>query len=132
MLLVRRYYDDRTEGKWTFPDGSHCYNLERPWLDNKPFVSCIPEGQYIVCADHTGRHKWFRYKEVQGRTDIEMHPASRVSELEGCQAPCMELRNGIAYRNKEALMKFKEFFPEEKICFVVNIKKWHPRRDGKW
>lgn len=132
MLLIRRYFDNRTEGKWIFPDDSYCYNLERPWLDNKPFVSCIPEGEYVVCADKTGKHQWFRFKDVKGRSHIEIHPASKVSELEGCLAPCMELRNGYAYRNKEALIKFKEWFPSDKECFVVTIRKWHPRRDGKW
>ncbi|QHZ59758.1 hypothetical protein HWD03_gp035 [Alteromonas phage vB_AmeM_PT11-V22] len=132
MELLRRYYDDRTEGKWIFPDDSYCFNLERPWLNNKVNESCIPEGTYIVCEDSTGKHQWFKFKDVPNRTFIEMHPASKVSELLGCLAPCMELRNGYAYRNKEALMKFKEWFPNKGECFVVTIRKWHPRRDGKW
>lgn len=131
MLLLRRHYEDRTEGKWVFPDDSYCLNLEPPDKDNKPFVSCIPEGTYIVCSDDTGRHKWFRYKNVPNRSAIEMHPASTAEDLEGCQAPCMELQNGVAKGCKQALFKFKEWFPKPKQCFQVTIRKWHPT-DGKW
>ena len=131
MLLLRRYYDDRTEGKWIFPDDSYCYNLELKWNNNKVSNSCIPEGTYIVCADDHGRWQWFRFKHVEGRTAIEFHPARDVSQLEGCLAPCMGLKNGITSGCKEALLKFKEWFPKDKQCFQVTIRKWHPS-DGKW
>lgn len=132
MLLLRRYYDDRTEGKWIFPDDSHCYNLELPDKNNQVNISCIPEGEYIVCADNTGRHQWFKFKEVPNRTFIEMHEAKTVKHLLGCLAPCMEVKNGIAYDCRTALLKFKEWFPKDNQCFVVTIRKWHPRRDGSW
>ena len=28
-------------------DGQALYSVERPWLDNKRIVSCIPEGAYL-------------------------------------------------------------------------------------
>ena len=28
--------------------GKQLYTCERPWLDNAPFVSCIPEGEYAI------------------------------------------------------------------------------------
>lgn len=132
MILLRRYYEDRTEGKWIFPDDSYTYNLELPDLDNEPFVSCIPEGVYKVCADKTGRHQWFRYQDVPNRSAIEIHEAHTVDHLEGCQAPCMELKNGKAYRSKEALLKFKEWFPEDDVCFIVSIREWNEDTDGEW
>lgn len=131
MDLLRRYYPDRTEGKWIFPDDSYCMNLELPDRDNQVNISCIPEGQYVVCADKHGRHKWFRFKNVPNRTAIEMHGATTTEHLAGCLAPCMELKDGKAYNSRDALLKFKEWFPHEDECFVVNIRKWHPR-DGKW
>lgn len=131
MLLLRRYYEDRTDGKWIFPDDSHCYNLELPDRDNQVNISCIPEGEYIVCADDTGKHQWFRFKEVPNRTHIEMHEAKTTAFLAGCLAPCMKLEKGIAYGCREALLKFKEWFPKKNQCFIVTIRKWHPR-DGKW
>lgn len=131
MLLLRRYYEDRTEGKWIFPDGSSCYNLELPDKNNKVNASCIPLGEYVVCADDTGKHQWFRFKNVPNRTAIEMHEAKTVANLQGCLAPCMELKNGVANGCGEALLKFKEWFPKKDQCFIVAIRKWHPR-DGKW
>ncbi len=131
MLLLRKYKDDWTEGKWIFPDDSHCYNLELPDLDNEPYVSCIPEGDYIVCEDSTGRHQWFRFNQVPNRTHIEMHESRTVRGLQGCLAPCLRLENGNAYDCTKALLKFKEWFPEKGVCFPVTIREWQDT-DGEW
>ena len=122
MQLLRTYYSDRTEGKLFFPDGSYVYTLERPWLDNKPSVSCIPEGTYIVDRDHTGRHKWYKIREgqIDGRTFIEFHEANSVSQLEGCISLCIELSNGKAYQCTAALNKLLEWFGE--FSFTITIK----------
>jgi len=121
MRLVRTYYDDRTEGKLFFPDGTYVYTLERPWLDNKPFVSCIPEGKYIVDRDYTGKHQWYKIREgqVEGRSFIEFHEANVVSQLEGCVSLCMRLSGGKAYQCTAALNKLLEWFGES--SFVLEI-----------
>lgn len=64
-----------------------CWTLERAWHDNERNVSCIPEGRYAVAPDREGR--WTGYPELQsvpGRSEIIIHPANRVSELQGCIA----------------------------------------------
>ncbi len=96
MLLLRRYFDDRTEGKFIFPDDSYCHCLERPWLNNRSNESCIPEGTYIVDRDKHGRFQWYKIREgqVKGRTSIELHTGNDVSHSLGCLLPWMELKGG--------------------------------------
>lgn len=84
ITLKRTYFDDKTTGEIMLPEGYVIQTLELPWRDNKVGKSCIPEGQYIISRDHTGRHKWFKVNDVEGRTFIEIHQASHVSQLEGC------------------------------------------------
>jgi len=84
LTLKREYSEDKTEGILTLPDGSELRTLERPWLNNEPFVSCIPEGVYIVRRNKAGRHQWYELLDVPGREFIEIHTATRVDHLEGC------------------------------------------------
>ena len=78
--------------------GDHMfYTVERPWLDNKPFKSCIPNGEYdlkpftrqngdkvyaLVNEDIT-------YHEEPGctRYSVLMHKANTMDDLAGCIAP---------------------------------------------
>jgi hypothetical protein len=65
--------------------------LELPWKDNKPRVSCIPEGVY----------KWQKYNSpkfgevililgVDGRSMIEIHAGNFTSDILGCILPGSE------------------------------------------
>jgi hypothetical protein len=80
-------------GRLTFEDFS-CYTVERPWENNIPRVSCIPEGVYTL--------KWYdsprfgRTLAVDGntvsvyqsrhhqRSAILIHPANTIDDLLGC------------------------------------------------
>lgn len=84
LTLKREYDDDKTTGVLTLPDGTELITLERPWLNNEPFVSCIPEGQYQVMRNQTGKHQWYGLLDVPDRSFIEIHTATRVDHLEGC------------------------------------------------
>ena len=132
MKLIRRYHKDRTEGKFIFPDGSHCYCLEKPWLNNKAGISCIPESTYLVDRDKLGRHQWFKIREGQiaERTFIEIHPANSVEQLQGCLAPCLELVDGKAKASRKGCEMFLEWFGDN--SFYLEIRKYNPFRDGKW
>jgi hypothetical protein len=68
-------------------DGGSLYTLEPRWLNNKPFVSCIPVGQYPIFRDNfRGKYPNFRLEEVPDRWAIEMHRANVYTELQGCIA----------------------------------------------
>ena len=84
LTLKREYHSDKTTGILTLPDGTELITLERPDLNNQPFVSCIPEGQYIVHRNQTGKHQYYELLDVPERSFIEIHTATRVDHLEGC------------------------------------------------
>lgn len=66
-----------------------CYTLERPWENNRPFYSCIPEGDYEVRFTESKKFKrrTFELQDVPDRSAIRIHPANFVKELSGCIAP---------------------------------------------
>lgn len=103
--LLRTYHKRLTTGRLIMPDGSELRALERPWLDNKSNISCIPEGQYIVDRDYHGKWKYYRIRDeqVSPRFAIELHPATFVSHLAGCIAPCMSLQNEVPVEGKEVV-----------------------------
>jgi hypothetical protein len=82
--LKRTYSTDRTTGTLTGPNGYTGTTLERPWLNNRVSVSCIPEGTYQVRRDRVGRFTWFAVQNVPGRTNIEFHLGTLPTHSEGC------------------------------------------------
>lgn len=74
--------------------GFKCCVLERPWLDNKPEVSCIPAGTYH-CVYTNSIHltklaghavDTYELQSVPNRSGIRIHSANMFSQLEGCIA----------------------------------------------
>lgn len=115
MITMKRTYKKRwTESVLTMPDGKEYATLERPWVDNKPYISCIPEGIYRVYRDHHGKHKWYRLddEQVEPRTAIEIHPATLVEHLQGCIAPCIEVKNGVAMESGYVCQVLVDWFGE--------------------
>jgi hypothetical protein len=92
------------------PDGYEIKTLERPWLDNKVGVSCIPVGMYEFKRDTYGRHQWFRVIDVPHRTHIEMHEGTKPKHSEGC----------ILMSNYD-LNKMLEFYGDEELTYVLEI-----------
>lgn len=73
------------------------YTVERPWDGNKPFVSCIPTGRYVV-RKRTGSSPALKYPDawevlgVPDRYGICIHVANKPTEVSGCIGPNKELR----------------------------------------
>ena len=106
MITARRsYYRHYTKSEFALPNGDELMFLELPWRDNEIGKSCIPEGQYIIDRDHTGRHKWYRFRNNQTtpRTHIEMHPVVYLYHLEGCLGPCFDIKGGAHTSNPIAV-----------------------------
>lgn len=85
VLHIRNYNDFSKPYKFL--------TVERPWLDNKPSISCIPEGTYdiglresgIVSRTTQGMHKkGYEIQNVPNRTYIMFHIANTMDDLEGC------------------------------------------------
>lgn len=103
---------DRTNGLVLLPDGTEYSTLERPWLDNKPNISCIPAGQYKFIRDTHGRFQWFRVLNVQGRTNIEMHTGSKPSHSQGC-----------ILMPQECLVSMRDFFYGDiHLTYVLEVR----------
>jgi len=95
------YSPDGTFGRLSLPGGQRFFTVERPWLSNKPFESCIPDGVYVMekrrspvverTTDGDYLEGW-EITHVPGRTYIMIHPGNWPTDLAGCIAP------GKAYR----------------------------------
>ncbi len=73
-------------GQIELPSGRVVFTVERAWCDNKPRISCIPEGSYR-CAPkffNSGGYDSFGVLDVPGRSHILFHIANTADELEGC------------------------------------------------
>lgn len=87
MLRLVRELDDGhcTPGRLYLPGGPTFFTLERPWLDNRNGVSCIPLGEYhvVLCnSPRLGRVYWI--SDVPGRTVVRIHWGNVVAHTEGC------------------------------------------------
>jgi hypothetical protein len=98
------YAPDGTFGRLLIPgDHPDLFTCERPWLNNAPNVSCIPEGYYPL-ADRRFFRKGYdaiAVQRVPGRDHILIHKANWPHELEGCIAVgvswgCVGERIGVA------------------------------------
>lgn len=103
MLEVERFaYTPRGTFSRVYFNGKFlCYAIEREWASNRPRVSCIPEGEYMVSPYRSP--KFGESLIVEGgtvgkfpapgyaRSGILFHPANRAIELQGCIAPGMDL-----------------------------------------
>ena len=65
--------------------GLLCYTLENPWKDNKPNISCIPEGDYICNPYSSAKYKdTWQVTDVQGRYSILFHAGNTEKDTQGC------------------------------------------------
>lgn len=115
MLILERFCDSDemgTFGKLYFEGREVGYTVEKPWKDNQPFASCIPNGTYNLQKYSSGKypdtyclyseeHKVYPRKKGEGRYAILFHSANVESELAGCIAPGTDL--GFVY-NKWAVL----------------------------
>jgi hypothetical protein len=74
----------------------NCFTIERPWLGNTPWLSCIPPGLYFASRGEFSRgrppYPDLELSEVSGRSGIEIHGANMPSQLNGCIAPAEYLK----------------------------------------
>tara|TARA_R110002074_G_scaffold299959_2_gene471361 strand:- start:122 stop:607 length:486 start_codon:yes stop_codon:yes gene_type:complete len=78
------YHPDGTMGSMLVGD-QRFYSIERPWLENAPNVSCIPEGTYSVGWRESPRFgETWHIQDVPGRTHILIHAANFPHDVEGC------------------------------------------------
>jgi len=98
--------------------------LERPWKDNQPNVSCIPEGKYIckrVHSPHFG--ETFEVMDVVDRTHILFHKGNYVEDSKGCiiLGSTFEVRKGVSFvaTSKMAFDRFMELLKTETEFYLI-------------
>lgn len=105
-----------------------CVTLERPWKDNKPYISCIPpkpgdKAKYKL--DVLEKSPAFDYPHLEllnvpNRTFIKVHIANFVNELHGCIAVGKEYKDGMITDSRntmEELMNYRQDFDKIEITY---------------
>lgn len=114
-ILLRTYYDNRTEGILVVMDNTKvvfsCNTLELPNLNNLPQKSCIPEGEYEVVR-HTSPSKGDCYsvKNVPNRQNILIHVGNYTDDTLGCILVGTDVGMTIA-SSRKALTSLKKAAP---------------------
>lgn len=127
MEMVKLYRESSqptyTYGALVWNDTILCSTLERPWLDNQPKISCIPEGTYTAIAfnsPHNG-DVWL-LENTTPRSMIEIHAANFAEELEGCIAVGIRsVLNGRAavVKSRTTLDMLKKKLPPKFILTII-------------
>ena len=122
IILTRfAYLEDCTLGHMILPNGAHLYSIERPWFDNEPFVSCIPDGVYPLEWDATGRILNVpRLRNTEPRTQINIHAANYASQLHGCIAPGLgyDLGKRMVTNSKKAMALLMEWINPAELAYA--------------
>ncbi len=87
-LLLQRfaYHPEGTLGVLLASVG-HFYTVEKPWEDNTPFKSCIPEGEYPMTWERSPKFGMcWHVNDVPNRTHILIHAGNTARDVVGCVA----------------------------------------------
>jgi len=96
MLTRFNYGPEGTFAKLVFPTGEEFVTVEKPWLSNAAFASCIPDGAYylekryspVVARTSGGEFsEGWEVLDVVGREYIMIHPGNWPGDVQGCIAP---------------------------------------------
>ena len=137
MIYVNRFLvSDKGTFSTVIVGDQHLCGLECPWRDNRPSVSCIPAGVYLL-KPHTspkfgGVHAFqggtvsIYENEATERSAVLWHAANWVTQLRGCLATGMEFtfdeggrHNGVS-NSRKSLTAYRELAPltEEHVVVV--------------
>lgn len=133
LFLEREPTDTQTNGILTMPSGREFYTLEPPWRNNKPFVSCIPDGAYLIESWESPTHgKCYIVsggtvgKTEGNRTYILFHPANKVHELQGCIALGLGMSGDNLTKSAAAIKLFlDELNGEPAMLFISGVNQWN-------
>lgn len=114
MIEITRFalFGDRTLGRLKIDD-LELWTIERPWINNVPFKSCIPTGQYKVRRTNSprfGPDTW-QVQDVPDRTHILFHVANTSADVVGCIGCGISLYpdlNGVG-NSRKAMAKFDSY-----------------------
>ena len=132
LYLNRETEQTLTRGILHTPSGRELHVLERPWRNNKPFDSCIPDGVYLVKPYESPRFGSVyilsggtvsKFKSPKHeRYGILFHPANYARQLAGCLACGLSWRGDMLLNSAAATkLLFDELAGESAILFISGI-----------
>lgn len=136
MIILERfaYTPVGTFGVLRFGD-FQCYTVERPWLNNQPRVSCIPEGNYNLVwfnGPRFGRTVAFDGGVVSPlprpgavRSSVLIHAGNTMDDFEGC----VGLGSTLGFVNNKwavvnsvpTVKKFYSLLPTDQTSYPIVI-----------
>lgn len=126
LELIRTYHPQGTNGELLLNGDKVCLTIELPWKENKPNVSCIPEGRYELKKRYSPRFgKHLIVMNVPGRSFILLHAANHaMKEMRGCIAPVTIVTGaGTGEQSRKALAivvsKTEQAFEREQQVFLT-------------
>ena len=130
LAIIRSYLPSATIGFVDLPN-KRLQTMELPWLDNKEDESCIPEGTYLVKRDKTGKHQFYAIQNVPERTNIEIHIANYLKDINGCTGMGLtRMDDGISVGNSaKALAILKDYLGDEDS--LITYRQFNPHTD-RW
>ena len=130
IRIERTYFPKGTNGIITYKGKEICKCVELPWFDNRPRLSCIPEGFYTVFINYTEKDSHHLYIPwVPERNYIVIHAVNlAVRELQGCIAPVIRHTGAGMGVNSEEAMKilmdavYDDIIAGEQVNLIISSK----------
>jgi hypothetical protein len=125
VYIERSYTPKQTNGKLYVEDITFD-TLECPWLDNKPFYSCIEEGHYIMSPWQSP--KFGKCYIIDGgsvgktsgiRTHCLFHSANWVRQLNGCVAVGNGWNGDMLLNSKRSIHSLFELLEWKEAKLVI-------------
>lgn len=109
MDLIRYCYGpDETLGLLKFGEYA-LWTVECPWQLNQRFTSCVPDGEYALCAFDSPAHPdaW-QIIDVPNRDGILIHVGNNVGAVTGCVAVGLTRSGTSVWNSVDALRLMNE------------------------
>lgn len=128
VILTRYYQDECTLGTLRIVGKKHnpIYTLENPWLENRPFISCIPQGTYKVLPYSSPRFPdvW-ELQNVIDRSKILIHAGNVEKDTSGCilvgtEAVYWDDEKGLA-KSRKSLNLMRYLLDDEFELEIINL-----------
>ena len=124
LVLERYCYSPMATLGRLFVGGNTLHAVERKWLGNRPYESCIPEGVYDVVPYSSEKYPdvW-EVQDVPGRSKILIHVANYPEDVQGCIGlglfPMYDCF-GVG-KSEDAIQKFRELMKGvDKFTLEIN------------
>jgi hypothetical protein len=129
LYLNREPRQLQTDGPLIMPSGRELYTLEQAWRNNEAFVSCIPDGSYLLEPWVSPTHGECYIlsggtvgKTTGVRTYILIHAANKVRELQGCIALGLGQRGDNLTNSATAIRLFmQEMAGQPAMLFISGV-----------